>query len=142
MNTQTGPAGAAAAELAPAGPRVLILEDEAGLRSLVRCALATEGVPCDAAEGARHGLDPAAQAAHDPVLLDTDLPDPRGDEALRRLRADARVPYQKVIVVSGGCEPDELAGRLSAGADDFLIKPFPKGTTFTTELPLAPAAGA
>src|SRR5439155_9859896 len=60
-------------------------------------------------------------------LLDIEVPDVGGDEVLRQIRRSALAPNQKVIVVSGACGPDDLAGMLSAGADDFLAKPFSVG---------------
>ena len=58
------------------------------------------------------------------MLLDVNLPDVEGYEVLRALRADPPVANLKVIMFSGMSGPDELAGMMLQGADDFLSKPF------------------
>jgi len=126
---------AAARQLAPderidaarRGPLILVIDDEAGIRALIRHALAKGGLACDLADCGQHALELAAATQYDLLLCDLELPDLRGDKVLRRIRTSAQVPHQKVIVISGGCAPDELAGTLSAGADDFLEKPLSAG---------------
>jgi CheY-like chemotaxis protein len=58
------------------------------------------------------------------VLLDLNLPDVSGEEVLRRLREDPRTAGIPVVVVSADATPGQIKRLRSAGADDYLTKPF------------------
>jgi response regulator RpfG family c-di-GMP phosphodiesterase len=60
---------------------------------------------------------------YDLLLLDLNMPELMGPEVLRRLREHPPRPNLKVIMLSGGVSPDEMAELLAAGADDYLPKP-------------------
>lgn len=94
MPTQTPSPGAA-------GPRILVLDDESGIRTFIQFALAREGLECDLADCGQCALDLAGAAAYDLFLIDIELPDTSGDEVLRRIRSAASAPHQKVLVVGG-----------------------------------------
>ena len=104
-----------------AATRVLVVDDEAPLRQLVGAYLAREGHEVrEAADGAQ-ALAIAEDFAPDLVVLDLGLPGLDGLDVCRRLRAfsDCYV----VMVTARDDEADVLRG-LSAGADDYLTKPF------------------
>lgn len=102
--------------------RILLIEDDHVLGAAIRDHIAAEGHGVDWMQR----LDDAATAldsvAYQLVLLDLNLPDGRGLDLLRRLRADgSTVP---VIITTA---QDQIAVRiegLNAGADDYLVKPF------------------
>jgi response regulator RpfG family c-di-GMP phosphodiesterase len=104
--------------------RVLIADDELGIRAMCRCALQMEGIQCeDAVNGAR-ALEVLRSKPFDLVLLDINMPELTGREVLHQLRDNGTWPNLKVIMFSGQATPEEMAPLLLAGADDYLTKPF------------------
>ncbi len=104
-----------------AGPRVLVIDDEAQIHRFLGPALEAAGYEPLRAETAAEGLRLAATRAPALVLLDLGLPDLDGKEALARLRAFSAAP---VIVVSARDREAEKVAALDAGADDYVEKPF------------------
>ncbi len=103
--------------------RLLLIEDHAPLRDAVCQYLAEAGYLIDTAATGDEGLWAADGGGHDLILLDLMLPNIDGMEILRRLRAKENPVH--IIVISAR---DGLADRLEAldaGADDYLVKPFP-----------------
>jgi two-component system KDP operon response regulator KdpE len=100
---------------------VLIIDDEAKIRIVVRDALAgLVGRFLDAATGAE-GLELAAAQRPDLIVLDLGLPDIDGIEVCRRLRSWSTAP---IVVLSARQSEDEKTALLDAGADDYVTKPF------------------
>jgi DNA-binding response OmpR family regulator len=101
--------------------RILVVEDEPQLRSLLRLYLEREGHDVtDAGDG------PTALAAYDErgadlVILDLMLPGMQGETVLESLRDAGDVP---VLITSAKHSDAERIGGLRAGADDYLAKPF------------------
>lgn len=104
--------------------RVLIVDDEADIRTIVSHALADEGVVLEQASGGTDALAKLNDQAYDLVLLDVDMPGMSGIELLQLLRASPPSPHLKVILCSGRASTDQMSQLLEAGADDFLSKPF------------------
>ncbi len=69
------------------------------------------------------GLDIAGAEAPDLILLDLHLPDMRGEEVLRRLKAENRCADVPVVVVSADATPGQMERLLAAGAEAYLTKP-------------------
>jgi response regulator RpfG family c-di-GMP phosphodiesterase len=109
---------------APRTPRILIADDEPGIRLACRCMLELEGIECDEVGDGRNALEVAASKAYDVVVLDVDMPNMRGMDVCRLLRATYPSPHLKIILISGRAAHDEMARMLLAGADDYLGKPF------------------
>lgn len=105
-------------------PRVLIIEDEADIRDLVRFNLEREGMDVDAAEDGERGLDLARTRVYDTVLLDLMLPGVSGFEVCRALRDDPRTATLPVLMVTSRGEEEDVVCGLDAGADDYITKPF------------------
>ncbi len=99
---------------------VLIIDDEAAIRRLVRGAALRAGIEVDEAGSAAEGLAMARRTGCEVVLLDLGLPDRDGFELIPLLKAADRT----VIVLTARDEPDEKVAALDIGADDYLIKPF------------------
>jgi len=102
--------------------RVLLIEDDRGLGSAVRDQIADDGHSVDwvcRLDDARAHVD---AAAYELVLLDLMLPDGRGLDFLRALRA-AGDATPVIILTAMDQISDRIAG-LNAGADDYLVKPF------------------
>ncbi len=104
--------------------RVLVVDDEREIRTVLRAYLEAEGhVVTEAATGAEALRSALATdgSAPDLVLLDIGLPDLDGLDVLRTLRRDSDVYV--ILVTARADEADTLIG-LSTGADDYVTKPF------------------
>ena len=98
-------------------PRILVVEDEAQLRRVVRLVLEAEGHEVHEADSLRRGLIEAASRRPDLVVLDLGLPDGDGVTLIRDLRQWSTAP---VIVLSARTGEDDKIAALDAGADDYL----------------------
>jgi DNA-binding response OmpR family regulator len=104
--------------------RVLVVEDEENLVSLLRKYLGREGFEVHETLGGREALEVARRVHPDVVILDWMLPGLDGMEVLRELR---RFSEAYVIMLTARAdEVDRIVG-LSTGADDYLVKPFSPG---------------
>ncbi len=104
--------------------RVLLVDDEAGIRMLCRHVLRGQGAEIDEADSGTAGLAAAAAKEYDLVLLDVMLPDMSGYDVLKRLRERPGGGRLRVLLLSGAASADDLSRMLLSGADDFLNKPF------------------
>ncbi|MDX2149917.1 MAG: response regulator transcription factor [Bryobacteraceae bacterium] len=103
------------------GGRVLMVDDDRELVSLIGEFLESCGFQVEAAHDGPSGLAAAAGGGHDLVLLDVMMPGFDGFEVLRRLRAVSSVP---VLMLTARTESRDRVHGLDAGADDYLPKPF------------------
>ena len=104
--------------------RVLVVEDEENLLTLLRNYLEREGFEVHETLDGREALEVARQVHPDVVVLDWMLPGLDGMEVLRELR---RFSEAYVIMLTARAdEVDRIVG-LSTGADDYLVKPFSPG---------------
>ncbi len=101
--------------------RVLIVEDERGLRQALGINLRAREYEVTLAEDGQTALRAAASERPDAVVLDLGLPDMDGVEVIEGLRGWSEVPIIVLSARSG--EPDKVVA-LDAGADDFVTKPF------------------
>ena len=100
---------------------ILVIDDEPQIRRVVRNALEDISDSVAEAATARDGLDAAASARPDLIVLDLGLPDREGIEVCRDLRSFTNVP---IIVLSARHSDREKEALLDAGADDYVTKPF------------------
>lgn len=103
--------------------RLLLIEDNTPLRNAVGQYLREAGFIVDTAATGDEGLWAASENPYDSILLDLMLPNVDGMEILRQLRAKGNQVHILVISARDGLE-DRLEA-LDAGADDYLVKPFP-----------------
>lgn len=103
---------------------VLVIDDEAQIRRLLRVSLEKQGYSVHEAATAADGLSMVVGKKPDIVLLDLGLPDRDGADVLAELRTWSSVP---VIILSVRDAEEEIVRLLDAGADDYLIKPFNTG---------------
>ncbi len=101
--------------------QILIVEDEAPIRQLLRTTLEAEGYVVHEAATAREGETLAGNRRIDLFLVDLGLPDGDGTALIRRLRSWTQRP---VIVLSARSMESQKVEALDAGADDFVAKPF------------------
>ena len=101
--------------------RVLLAEDEARLRAIVRDYFAAHGMACDLAKDGAEALELLRQRDYDAVLLDVLMPEADGFAVCRAVRAHSRVPI--LFLTALGEERDMLRGY-ELGGDDYVTKPF------------------
>lgn len=104
--------------------KVLLVEDEADLRDLVRFHLEREGFSVEAVGDGERGLELALSRSWSAVLLDVMLPGCDGLEICRRLRLDTRLKQVPVLFLTSRGQEKDIVGGLNLGADDYLVKPF------------------
>ncbi|MFN8483910.1 MAG: response regulator transcription factor [Anaerolineae bacterium] len=102
--------------------RILVIDDEPEVISLVQRGLLYAGYTVDTAMDAESGLTLARDHPPDLVVLDRMLPDLDGLEVCRRLRT-ASPDLPVLMLTAKDAIPDRVAG-LEAGADDYVVKPF------------------
>jgi two-component system OmpR family response regulator len=102
--------------------RVLIVEDEAKMASLLRRGLTASGLTADVATTGEEALWMAGSTSFDAIVLDAMLPGIDGFETCRRLRSDGVWAPVLMLTARDGVE-DRVAG-LDGGADDYVTKPF------------------
>ncbi len=102
--------------------RVLVVEDDVKMASLLRRGLLEEGLAADVARTGDDALWMAEATEYDAIVLDVMLPGADGFEVCRRLRESGRWSPVLMLTARDGVE-DRVAG-LDAGADDYLTKPF------------------
>jgi two-component system, OmpR family, KDP operon response regulator KdpE len=103
------------------GARILVIEDDPGVRQVLARNLAAHGFRVEAVDNGRDGLDREPAYHADLVLLDLGLPDMTGLDVITELRARTGIPII-VLSIRGG-ETDKVRA-LDLGADDYLTKPF------------------
>lgn len=103
--------------------RLLLIEDNGPLRHAISEYLREAGYLVDTAASGDEGLWSADGGGHDLVMLDLMLPIMDGMEILRRLRAKENPVH--IIVISARDGLEDRLEALNAGADDYLVKPFP-----------------
>jgi two-component system OmpR family response regulator len=102
--------------------RVLIVEDELKMASLLRRGLREEGLSADVARTGDDALWMARATEYDAIILDVMLPGVDGFEICRRLRRDGT--WTPVLVLTARATVEDRVIGLDAGADDYLPKPF------------------
>jgi two-component system, OmpR family, response regulator len=101
--------------------KILLIDDDSGIRDVVRFALGREGFAVIEAEDGASGLSIAEKEAPDLIVLDIMMPELDGTEVCRRLRRTSRVPI--IFLSSRDEEIDRVLG-LELGGDDYVSKPF------------------
>ena len=104
--------------------RILIIEDEPGIRHNLRRALRLEGHEVFEAEDGRRGVELALACAPQLVVCDLMMPGLDGFEVLRELRANPVTAAVAFCFLTASAEKDTRQHGLAAGADDYITKPF------------------
>ncbi len=105
----------------PGSGRILLVDDDVELASLISDYLSSEGFEIELAHDGETGLSRARSGEHAMVVLDVMLPKRNGLDVLRALRESSRVPV--LMLTARGDDVDRIVG-LEMGADDYLGKPF------------------
>ena len=102
--------------------RVLVVEDEPRMATVIRRSLVTVGIVADVAARGEDAVSMATAVEYDAIVLDVMLPGISGFETCRILRA-RRVWSPVLMLTARDAVRDRVAG-LDCGADDYLVKPF------------------
>jgi two-component system, OmpR family, response regulator len=102
--------------------RVLVVEDEPRMATLLERGLRDEGYAVDIATNGTDGLWMGTENDYDAIVLDVMLPEIDGFTVCRRLRASER--WAPVLMLTARTAIEDRVGGLDVGADDYLVKPF------------------
>lgn len=105
-------------------PRILVVDDDAAVRDVLRTTLARGGHDVLAAASGMEGLVRAQEERPDLVLLDVMMPGMDGWEVLKLLKLDGATREIPVVIVSVRAEPRDRIRALQEGAVDYVAKPF------------------
>ena len=106
--------------------KVLIADDEEGVRALVEATLANDGtIEFYSAEDGQRALDVAREVMPDVIFLDVMMPKLNGFEVCQALKSDPATRDIKIVLLTGLVQSPD--GHMAVGedqADDYLLKPF------------------
>ena len=105
-------------------PRILVIDDDPDIVTLVRYNLEKEGYLISAASSGEAGIEAARRGEPDLVLLDLMLPGMDGAEVCRLLRQDPKTAAIPIIMLTAKTEETDIVSGLAVGADDYVTKPF------------------
>ncbi|BAV63599.1 response regulator transcription factor [Sphingobium cloacae] len=121
LQSATRDRSASARRAPPAAPHIVIVEDDAGVRTLLARILRECGYHVTGAADSRELEAAMGERQVDLILLDIMLPGRNGLDICRAVRERSRVPI--IMISARGQESDRVAG-LDLGADDYIAKPF------------------
>ena len=104
--------------------KVLIIDDDPGIREICREVLEKQGYAVQEAGSGREGLEILARAPVDMVLLDLMLPDFDGFQVTEKIRADRAMADVPIIFISARGQISDKVRALKLGGDDYMVKPF------------------
>lgn len=104
--------------------KLLIVDDEEGVRALVRMTLDSGSYQIFEAEEGRQALEIARAEHPDLVLLDVMLPDLSGFAICRELKSDPAMASMTIVMLTAKAQESDLGEAEAAGADGYFTKPF------------------
>ncbi|MBI4386605.1 MAG: response regulator [Elusimicrobia bacterium] len=107
--------------------RILVTDDDPGIRSLLRETLEAASYQIDTAVHGGEALEKISKSPPDLVLLDVEMPQMTGWEVVRRLKADPLLQHIPVLMLTSLSQAQHKIQGLDLGADDYLTKPFDIG---------------
>ncbi|MES2695938.1 MAG: response regulator transcription factor [Verrucomicrobiota bacterium] len=103
--------------------RILVIDDDAKLRSHYAELLRLDGYEIIEARNGREGVDRAKSDVPDLVLCDITMPEMNGHRVLEALRNEPRTAHLPFVFLTGWSELDDVRTGMNLGADDYLTKP-------------------
>lgn len=103
--------------------KIIIIDDERGIRNTLREILADEGHEVEVAENGKQGLEMAQAKAYDLIFSDIKMPEMDGLELLKALKEGEETAETPVVMISGHGDVETAVQALKMGAYDFLLKP-------------------
>jgi two-component system, OmpR family, phosphate regulon response regulator OmpR len=110
--------------MSDAEPHLLVVDDDARLRGLLRRYLSDNGFRVTLAADAQEARASLASFAFDLIVLDVMMPGESGLELTRALRTEPKLPRVPVLLLTAMGEAEDRVSGLEAGAADYLAKPF------------------
>ena len=104
-------------------PRILIVDDNETNRDILRTRLGRLGYELMEAVDGEEAMAAAREHLPDLILLDVMMPKVDGVEACRQLKADTKLPFIPIILVTAKADSKDVVAGLEAGADEYLTKP-------------------
>ena len=104
-------------------PSIILIDDDASLRDLMRLHLSRKGMAVTACEDAATGIREMLRARPDLLVLDLTLPDLGGLQVLQAVRGDAATKTLPVVLLTARRDIDTISEARRLGANAFLIKP-------------------
>ena len=104
--------------------KILLIEDEPGIRMTVSLMLKAEGYDVTTAPGGRQGLEAARSNAPDLILCDVNMPEMDGFQVLEELHKEPELAVTPFIFLTARTDRSDLRRGMTLGADDYLTKPF------------------
>ena len=105
-------------------PHLLVVDDDARLRELLRRYLSDNGFRVTLAADAAEARASLASFAFDLIVLDVMMPGETGLELTRSLRGETQQQRVPILLLTAMGEPEDRVNGLEQGADDYLAKPF------------------
>ena len=104
-------------------PWILIVDDDPASVDIFQARLSAQGFQVSTAASGEEALRITGESPPDLILLDIVMPGLDGMEVCRRLKADARLPFIPVVMVTAKADPADIVAGLDAGGDEYLTKP-------------------
>jgi two-component system, OmpR family, phosphate regulon response regulator PhoB len=105
--------------------KILIVDDEPGIRKLVKSTLKSKDYQILQAENGQKAVDIAREENPDLILMDIMMPgDLDGLGATRILKGDPKTSHSAIIILSARIQEEDLAKGMQAGANEYFTKPF------------------
>ena len=101
---------------------VLVVDDEAGFRNLLKWELESLGIHVDTAENGAEGLRKTSETAYDVIITDITMPEMDGLKLLEKIKKIA--PETEVIIATGFGAVETAVHAMKNGAYDFVLKPY------------------
>lgn len=107
--------------------RILVTDDEKGIRDTVSDYLKSEGMSVATASNGKEAVDMINKEAFDLIILDVLMPVMNGLEACKLIREKSNVP---ILFLSAYGEEKDFLNAYKSGCDDYIVKPFPLSVLF------------
>ncbi|HOF87486.1 MAG TPA: response regulator [Armatimonadota bacterium] len=105
--------------------RILIIDDEPDIRSLLAVMLTTEGYHVDEVNGGKDGIERLSRESYDLIILDIMMPEMDGWEVCRQIKCHPRAGDTPVLILTVRAQPlDRVIGLEVVQADEYVTKPF------------------
>ncbi len=108
----------------PLSKKIITIDDEMPIRSLIRLALRQEGYEVLEAKDGSEGLEKIRRELPDLIVLDFVMPVMNGAETLKAIRSDPQIAHIPVLLLTGVKDAAKLEPLLQDSRNDFLAKPF------------------
>jgi DNA-binding NarL/FixJ family response regulator len=103
--------------------RILVVDDEAKLRTQFAALLRLEGYDILEGRNGREGVEIATRELPDLIICDISMPEMNGHRVLGAIRAEPTTAHLPFIFLTGWGERDDVRAGMNLGADDYLVKP-------------------